>query len=73
MSGPLDFGYGNAGSSTSYSFQTQAQRMDNSSSNNNYAPTYTTSYSGSSLYANPYGMSDNGNIGNTGNGTNNMP
>ncbi|KAG9069957.1 hypothetical protein KI688_009285 [Linnemannia hyalina] len=72
MSGPLDFGYTNTGSSTGYSFQTHTQRMD-SNSNNNYAPTYTTSYSGSSLYANPYGMSDNGNIGNTGNGNNNLP
>ncbi|KAF9909955.1 hypothetical protein EC991_007760 [Linnemannia zychae] len=69
MSGPLDFAYGtNTGSSTGYSFQTQAQRMDNSS---NYAPPYTTSYSGPSLYANPYGMNDNGSVGNSGNS--NMP
>ncbi|KAG0377401.1 hypothetical protein BGX24_006164 [Mortierella sp. AD032] len=71
MSGPLDFGYGpSTGSSTGYSFQTQAQRMDNSS---NYAPPYTTSYSGPSLYANPYGMNDNGSVGNPANSNNNMP
>ncbi|KAF9923653.1 hypothetical protein FBU30_006268 [Linnemannia zychae] len=69
MSGPLDFGYGsNTGSNTGYTFQTQHQRLDNS--NNNYAPSYTTSYSGPSLYANPYSMNDNGSVGNT---SNNMP
>ncbi|KAF9937381.1 hypothetical protein BGZ67_001325 [Mortierella alpina] len=52
LSGNLDFGYGNsATSSSSYSFH--PQRMDN-----NYAPAYTTSYSGPSLYSNPYNMND---------------
>ncbi|KAG0211553.1 hypothetical protein BGX33_004237 [Mortierella sp. NVP41] len=62
MSTPLDFGYGsNTGSSTGYSY---------SNSNSNY-PSYTTSYSGASLYANPYGMNDN-NTANS-NSNSNMP
>ncbi|KAF9567485.1 hypothetical protein EC968_003208 [Mortierella alpina] len=52
LSNTLDFGYGNsATSSSSYSFH--PQRLDN-----NYAPAYTTSYSGSSLYSTPYNMND---------------
>jgi hypothetical protein len=62
----MGFGYGgNSGSSSGYSFQTQA--MDN----NNYAPPYTTSYSGASLYTTPYGMNDGGSVGSSSNNNNN--
>jgi len=57
MSAPLDFGYDTSGGPGGYSFhsqqqqQQQQQRMESS-----YAPSYTAGYSGSSLYASPYGM-----------------
>ncbi|KAF9097013.1 hypothetical protein BGX27_001054 [Mortierella sp. AM989] len=52
-SSTMNFGYGaNSGSSSGYSFQTQA--MDSSY----VPPPYTTSYSGSSLYSTSYGMND---------------
>ncbi|ORZ06166.1 hypothetical protein BCR41DRAFT_361334 [Lobosporangium transversale] len=66
-SSTMGIGYGaNSGSSNGYPFQTQG--IDNS-----YVPSYTTSYSGASLYSTPYGMNDGGNVGSSSstNNTNN--
>ncbi|KAF9378039.1 hypothetical protein CPB97_009804 [Podila verticillata] len=56
LSAPLDFGYDN-GSSGSSSYAFHSQRMES-----NYAPSYTPSYSGASIYASPYGVSSNSHL-----------
>ncbi|KAF9954780.1 hypothetical protein BGZ72_004287 [Mortierella alpina] len=60
LSAPLDFGYDTSGGQGSYAY-----RMESG-----YAPSYPTSYSGSSLYAPPYMSSGNGN-GSNGNSSSN--
>ncbi|KAF9351062.1 hypothetical protein BGX34_000840 [Mortierella sp. NVP85] len=63
ISTPLDFGYDTSGGPNGYSFH--SQRIEP-----NYAPPYTTGYSGSNLYAPTYVNSG----GNNGNGNSaNMP
>lgn len=56
LSAPLDFGYDN-GSSGSSNYAFHSQRMES-----NYAPSYTPSYSGASIYASPYGVSSNSHL-----------
>lgn len=74
LSGQIDFGYdaGQGSSNGGGGYPFQSSRMEN-----NYAPPYTTSYSGPGLYSSPYGMtSGHQNGGSTGNNnapSNNLP
>ncbi|KAF9361866.1 hypothetical protein BGX34_006851 [Mortierella sp. NVP85] len=68
-SSAMGIGYGNSsGSAGGYTFQTQGIENSNiSNTHGSYAPTYTTGYSGASLYTTSYGMNDGASMTTTSN------
>ncbi|KAI8595796.1 hypothetical protein EDD21DRAFT_312936 [Dissophora ornata] len=71
MSAPLDFGYDTSGGPSAYSFHSQQQHQQHQQQRmeSNYAPSYTTGYSGSNLYAS-YGMGNSTSSNNNNNNNN---